>query len=896
MRSLLCGVVVGLALSASSYGDEQTSKPSLRQLGKPAGWEFEGVDSFDPDEIRSALGKNFGLQIAAQGGIPIAEFLERLADVIRQGYRNSGFPDAEINATYEETVRGIVVRVNEGPRFRNGPLDISGARMLSAEVLRKCLTEPYPSKIGVPMMAAKATGEPLTIWVNGAGTAIKMSETIWKADESTSFHDDLATRASKQLLQEYRSHGYHFPIIRCQIFRDDASQSGTLRVSVLDEGPPSTVGKIEIKGHHRHSRKEILRFLDLQPGAPYDSQLGTRLERRLRGSGRFLRASVTTVDPEARKSAEKRGVFASVANAFSPSHDTGIVTISVQEASKGPTLTDALTAPQQALLKAAEWIEEWSHGNEPVDLVIDLTFDPPKKVGANSASGKSATKAGLETLPKVALKLILSPSDGQLFDLTLKNADATSATNHLMAICGNRCLAYSPQRRLCFDALLPELVHPTLAVTIEGDANQTRGKSSDDFKCGLSAGVRTQRATDQDAISVSAQVAPVTLLSLQQLPEWKSVIRDGRLVSSSKDLQLVLDISTGRLLEFKWADAEIGLRLAVQTRPGAMKSSFAELATAAASSRNAYRPAMPVHSLIEYLLGEMHMAAKVATSAENQATLAALRKLVHHMSVISSSRHLEELARNETLSFRLPPDAAWGNVNITRVGSNDWTDLFGKEKPSDETVGMLLALYRDLVPTFGSLSLMGELMAISASGHLEPEAVFVKQLNMALLQYYGTGPVGDLLVATIANGTNRKSFANMGLAELTTAAFRLDYVPLLSGEGLLSQMLLATADGARHLNEPEIHSLVRLLPVDSRPAVADCLIQLAREPERPLVEALPGALDELWESYLQDKVRLGLIGLGGKPDKSQVKMLRDRKVQPASAGMPAEATGNRKKK
>src|SRR5262249_22587690 len=142
--------------------------------------------------------------------------------------------------------------------------------------------------------AAEETAESLRTAVSE--TQKKLS-TPWVKDRPTPFDEATAKDIRKKLKDAFAAQGFFAPSFDITIEAPKESQTAVLKVQVHQAGPRAEVGRIIVAGNERDSDSDLLHYLDLRLGQPFDSGLAERLKLRLEESGRFLRASVNRAGP-----------------------------------------------------------------------------------------------------------------------------------------------------------------------------------------------------------------------------------------------------------------------------------------------------------------------------------------------------------------------------------------------------------------------------------------------------------------------------------------------------------------------------------------------------------------------------------------------------------------------
>jgi hypothetical protein len=125
------------------------------------------------------------------------------------------------------------------------------------------------------------------------------------------------------------------------------------------------------------------------------------------------------------------------------------------------------------------------------------------------------------------------------------------------------------------------------------------------------------------------------------------------------------------------------------------------------------------------------------------------------------------------------------------------------------------------------------------------------------------GPVGCLIIAEGAQFVSprlARPLAARGLGQLSLDDFRTDYRFLLRGDTLVGQLTRAAAEEIRSMPNADLTALIAdAVPGAARQAdVAAGLRRWRQTGKRPLDEALPPLLDDLWFDGLRDLVAAGL--------------------------------------
>ena len=111
--------------------------------------------------------------------------------------------------------------------------------------------------------------------------------------EKTSLHRDVADALADL--------GYFFAKFNIDVEADTKTKAAYLAIDILDEGPRAVLGDIKVTGNKVNSRDDIVKYLGLQPGEPWNRSKSLHVGYRLWRSARFAKAEVNPVAPAAGK-------------------------------------------------------------------------------------------------------------------------------------------------------------------------------------------------------------------------------------------------------------------------------------------------------------------------------------------------------------------------------------------------------------------------------------------------------------------------------------------------------------------------------------------------------------------------------------------------------------------
>src|SRR5262249_47994274 len=130
------------------------------------------------------------------------------------------------------------------------------------------------------------------------------------------------------------------------------TQTAELRVAILDEGPPGIIHDIVVTGNERDSRDDILEYLQLKPGMPFDQDVITRSQLRLWRSARYLKYEITPVLVNTTASAVR-------------------LKIDVTEYAAVPPLSGTFSEDEHALLRFCSWLSALRSRGDDVIITMN---------------------------------------------------------------------------------------------------------------------------------------------------------------------------------------------------------------------------------------------------------------------------------------------------------------------------------------------------------------------------------------------------------------------------------------------------------------------------------------------------------------------------------------------
>ncbi|HEX7377722.1 MAG TPA: hypothetical protein VF278_11450, partial [Pirellulales bacterium] len=317
-NQLLLAVCLGFFTVGVTRGAD--SQP-VGSLGRPEKLGIEGAQTFSQEEIREAIFNELDVLVASVPEAPLPALIKVVGDKAVVGYRAAGFPDVKVSV--EAAGEKLLMRVNEGQRFTNGVIRVSGNHRADADGIISALTH------------AKTEGP--------------KPRSLWPAGKPASFNKDVEERLRIHALSAIRDQGYYRAKLTATVTADRATQQAVLHVDLRDEGRLSVLGDVTITGNERNGRDAIMSYLALDAAAPLARELREQVERRLLASGRFISVHWELNEPKA------------VGDSWKPR-------LTLEEYEPAPPLGGSLSREETAVLKAAEWFQRLETSDEEIVL------------------------------------------------------------------------------------------------------------------------------------------------------------------------------------------------------------------------------------------------------------------------------------------------------------------------------------------------------------------------------------------------------------------------------------------------------------------------------------------------------------------------------------------------
>ncbi len=841
-RLAAAGTLSLLALTNLSAADSALSNEvSAEQLGERGALErieFEGVHTFNIEDIRNALAQSAGFLLASHPEAPPGPYLEILRQKVLAGYQQNGFPNARVSAEFNPATEGVRVRVTEGARYRCGKVQVIGIKGEPARVIVARLSKPVllPSKTSEMAQSAAnkaASGDnsnedssvrfqteahlkiqPQDPRSSLAATRqISNEQPLWIQGEPAAF-GEAATRQIDDTVKDCLAElGFFFPQVASSVKLNSLKQTAELLVHVLDEGPRGTISTIEVTGNQKNTPEEILKFLRLKRGMAITRSRIAEAEEKLWRSARFLHYEIRPSPPTP-----------GLAKA------TGVrLLINLREYAPAPKLTEPFTFEQQALVRLCDWISSFETRAEELSIRGGFTGEEdPFRLRAN---------------------IIVSPHDGALLELQEPSSPGT--TDYAILFARKTVGLYSPNGGYKLFVNEPDLVSE-VTISYMPNAQDTEHP----FNLTLAAGWRhvpgnELRLGTTLPFRLDLKLAPVAFLHFLELSNVVCRVKGNSLSLVSSNHVLRFDAATGRLDELSIHYNQMWLE--IQLAKGSFGPARQLLDGSAAALSNRYAPEHPFSSMMGFVAVEMarwRVFDKMATNLpalQRQQAIAALNKLLS-ATVLAPIDQL--ITKEPAEPFTIPA----GEMERA-LAQNSLSTLFA---------AFGFRYCNALFPKYSwPWTIARESVFVLAN-----QSTYTDSELKRLYQSEETGPIGCLVIAELLSKMNSpaaKTFAILGLTRLSPADFRNDCRLFLQDASGLARAFSNMASVLREMPNEEIDALAAVLPDNESTLLRNCAQKLRSAPSAPLDTSLRSALDTYWEKCLRSQVRGALQKLSTVP-------------------------------
>ena len=817
--SLLLVGTICLGLVDAAPNELETT-PSAAALADPARWRFVGCEAYKSEELREALAANLDVIVATRSAGTVDQLIAAVTRQLTLGYQSVGYHEATVSADVDAGTKQLIVTVHEGRLSRQGKVEVRGATTINVGQLAQEVTQKYAPADAIPVFQGSApTGEAPLTWIKPNGQPEKLNDAIWNPGQPAPFVPSIWKTWEPLIHLMLNRHGYSEPALSVSV-EPVEDGTATLVITVKAEGPRVALGEIEVTGNERNSTEEILNYLQLKPGMPFDSMQQARVNWQLRQSARFLKHDVQLIAPTFDEPSSR-------------------LRLTLVEAPRVPMLNEPFTEIQQVAIRAAHWMSTQR----------EYDWEISTRLKTNDKETSLFWKELLDHR-EIAGRYILSPCDqAAMFELGVTETDGSLVWGQVLSASREAAWLLAPHRRAKLEW---SGIKATLLLQI---ALNVQPPNKEGHMSHLSFGMGANSKQDHDGQPIRCNLTFVPLATiLEATKETNRVeLTDERMTirGEEKDgvttFEMVVEAKTGRLIT--WHTDWEGNRFEIRTVKGLYAEAVSKWRPVRDDSKNQLHAGAPVTSLLQYMADEARSVEKLQSQrlpawfrmAERLVASGALRPLDDAITKSSGKDH-------SPTPFAIPVEP---NPK-SPLGALAWLD---------PVLRAALPFYAKVCPreTPGwTIGREATLMLLQPKGVPIPSPFGVS----LMLEEAHAGPLHFLMAARLFgyfSAGHRVVLANGGLNELSAASFRRDIAAIMNDKGAVSKMANVLAQLLRELDEPDLDDLAemfRLAPND-RAAVTSLLQELTRRRDEPADILLPELAEQAWP-VIQPRIEAAL--------------------------------------
>jgi hypothetical protein len=803
----------------------------IHELSDPKRLEFEGVKLFPEKQLRIALALDLKYQVAARPSNRTGDFLDTLEKRLREGYLRSGCPDAVVAAMRDGRREAVVVRVDEGPRFRMGKIRVTGNTHVDSAPLIARLTETQQ-----PRTWRYRRGDALIRTMSDEAGQDDKHAAYWEAGELVDFRDDPKLKFAEGVRLALDDFGYAAASFHVELLREPEKELMHAQITILDELLPTTIGRIEATGLKRDSEKALLDYVKIGPGDRVDADVLQRISDRLTDSCRYWTHDIEVViEPGDDPSRTSRSSV--------------VLRLNLEEYAAVPPIDEPLSATDEVLRKTAKWIKSAAADSESPDLICTLA-------GANLGGAAHAARVGLAADGTIAIEARRESARGLALDHTF-----------IARAGGAEIYDWKFEEKFCDEDDWHPLVQ--LVITAEHDSDR---KQKARMTWGYTLG-GSNDAQGSTKTSRPIRVDPVALLRLAHLPGSKVELNSGVLSLEQEGLELKIDEVTGQLRSIEAATFPMfGVStIYLETRKGAVEEMVERARNRAADFPNRCDPDSFITSLLSFGLEQCERQPAIQRDSARLGFCRAARQLVE-------SRELREaLAEMHSDAADKDEDGDGSKFRMADGPVNEGSGWTAKVLP-------YVPAAADAAFPHGSMpwTIVRE-YCFWHHANGEADQSFdefrkhaAREFDRLLLRE-NLGPVGHLLLARAlrtvfyrSSNKNSAMAAERGLAALTDVAIANDVELLTEGDHGLAVACRAATELLGKMSRDDQRQLLELVPEEFRRTIRQLIDRRSERPEEPAADAMKLVLMETWHSGLRDAVEAELrrmsVQIAEKPE------------------------------
>jgi hypothetical protein len=815
--------VIGLLLAAwtasVSGEDKKTASPEeasrpVGALGRPECLTFEGKTVFSQQQLRDALFGDFDVFLASRSPKPLNEYLALLSAKLEKGYRNVGFPTARVRASVSTDGGKVVLKIDEGPRYRDGGIRVAGAKTVPVSKLIERLVNKHPPKDATTKTFVERNGKMEPVWIDKDGKEQKLSDAVWERRKPASFlaEDEPESKLHEDISDALADFGYFFAKFTAAILPDTETKKAVLIVNISDEGPRCMLDDIEISGNKRNSREEILKYLAIKSGQALTNEELTRIRTLLWRSGRFITFDVSPVQP---------------ANPGEKSR----LEINLVELKDAPLLAKPFSREEEILQKFRDWISRPDHWDG--DLCMHLNNETVEKT------------------------VVISPKHGTLMEVNYRKTPTAKPVTYSVIVSPDEVGIYTigDGRRLTFPSPKTQ-IYASFTLRLDEKANELK-MLRHSFVFG--AGFNSEESDSRSPIRLDVDVSPVLAVDMVHGDDAKCSIHDGILtVTSSNDCGLRVDATTGRLVELAFMDdeedsqkdskpdkkagkkADVPRKKAdsITFRRGEFQRRVESLRATMAKQPNFYQAGRPVSSLLAFTFEEDFFwkywelnKSKIGQKSTRQV----LRRLLDEKVCEPLDEMVCKLfADSDENDFTIPQRSGNGNPTFKAFAVWAW-QLSRRCFPPDS--------WPDIICRALILDIIGQENAAEEDWQ-------------QLLRPGELGPLGSLVVPLLAEKQNPQLadlVRKRSEQHLSVEDVRKEYPTFLDQKYPVGRCFRRLILSLRKLDDADIQTLSELLPDKSAAAFRHWADHWRKDQKQSADQTMRELLDSLWQFGMHDR-------------------------------------------
>jgi hypothetical protein len=717
--------------------------------------------------------------------------------------------------------RAVVVRIDEGPRFRVGEIRVTGNKQINSEALVDLLTTPQQQRAW-----RYVRGDALSR-TSSDTEADEDDERYWEAGELVDFRQDPTTKFEEGVRLALDGLGYAAASFHVEMLCEPEKELMHAHVAILNESSPTTIGRIEVTGLKRDSEKMLLEYLKIAPGDRVTADTLQRISDELADSCRYWTHDIEVLVESGGDAARQSGASA-------------VLRLGLEEYAAVPPIGEPLSATDEVLRKTAAWIKSLVTNPDSPDLVCTLA-------GANLGGALHATRVGLAADGTLAIEARFESVRGLTLDHSF--------------VVGAECAEiydWKSDEKFCYSPDSPPLVQLLIAAEHDSEGKQAAQ---------LSFGYAIGSSNDRDRSSKfpgRVRIAPVAVLRLAHLPESKVELRDGVLKLHQDELELEIDEATGQIRSLQAATFPlVGVStIHLETRSGAVVEMVDRARNRGRDYPNRRDPANFVVSLVSFCLEQCERQPFIRRDSSRLGFCRAARQLLE-------SRELRaELAEMQSSSTDNKDDRDLPKFQIADEPSDDDSDWFDRMLPHGPASANVLFPYGSMPWTIMREYCFWHLNDGEADENFDEFSKHATREFDRLLRTNDAGPVGHLLLAhvfrTVFYPSQSKSTAftaERGLAVVTDVALAKDIELLTDGDHGLAIACRAGTEMLGKMSAEDQRQLLELVPEDFQGVIRQLIDRRNENPDEPPAEAIKHVLMETWHSGLRDAVEAELRSL-----------------------------------